>query len=45
MYVDTIEDDSALGVLTIMNTEANKMKEDYLLNFDYLYEVKTITED
>ena len=45
MYVDAIYDDSASGVLSIMNTEANKMREDYLLNFDYLYETQTITDE
>ena len=47
MYIDTIYDDSARGAISIMNTEANKMQEDYLFNFDYLHEddVATITDD
>ena len=45
MIVDTIDDDSMTGFLSITNTEANKTQEDYILNFDYLYEVGTITED
>lgn len=45
LYIDNISDDSARGELNIMNTEANKMCTDYLLNFDYLHEVATITEE
>jgi len=28
-----------------MNTEANKLKEDYLLNFEYLYKIGAITDE
>lgn len=45
LYIDNVDDDSARGQLSIMNTEANKMRTDYLLNFDYLHEVATITDE
>jgi hypothetical protein len=32
------------GQITIMDVEANKMKEDYLLNFDYLHTTGAITD-
>lgn len=31
--------------ISIMNVSANKSKEDYILNFDYLYEIGTITQE
>lgn len=43
MYVHTVEQDS--NDITIMDVDANKSREDYLLNFDYLYEVGAITEE
>ena len=45
MYVDSVEDDSIIGTLSIANTDANRIQEDYLLNFDYLHEVNTITDE
>ena len=33
------------GIDTIIDVEANKTKEDYLLNFDYLYNVNNISAD
>ena len=35
----------ASGLITILDTEANKSREDYLLNFDYLYNIGAINED
>ena len=46
MYVRSMDDDStALGEANIQDSEANMMMEDYILNFDYLYEVGAITEE
>jgi len=46
MIVENVEDaDSATGLISILNTPANAMGENYLLNFDYLYETGSITED
>jgi hypothetical protein len=32
-------------IISIMDTDVNDSKEDYLLNFDYLYSIETITKD
>lgn len=46
MYVKTLEDSNTeSGFATIMDTEANRSGEDYLLNFDYLYSIGSITEE
>ena len=46
MYVEPVTNSaSATGYTNIMNVEANKTGEDYLLNFDYLYTVGAISED
>lgn len=46
MYVRPADDESsASGLVTIMNVEANKSREDYLLNFDYLYSIGGITAE
>ena len=46
MFVQAVEDETtASGLLTIINTEANKSGEDYLLNFDYLHDIKAISEE
>ena len=46
MFVQETEYEySDSNVSTIVNAEANKTKEDYLLNFDYLKVVKGITSD
>lgn len=39
MYIPTTEDSSIVNVL------ANKAREDYILNFDYLYSIGTITKE
>ena len=41
--VDSDESDSNL--ITIMNVDANKTKEDYLLDFDYLYSIGNLTQE
>jgi len=33
------------GKVTIMSVDANKSREDYLLNFDYLYKFNIITDE
>lgn len=43
MYVRGVEENDEY--ITIMDVEANKSKEDYLMNFDYLYEIQGITEE
>ena len=43
MYVPTIEYENE--DISIINVEANKSKEDYLLNFEYLHDVQAITEE
>ena len=43
MYVHSVEENDEY--ITIMDVEANKSKEDYLMNFDYLYEIQGITEE
>ena len=40
-----IQDDGSDIPLTIMNADANKSKEDYILNFDYLYELGIISKE
>lgn len=46
MYVRSIEDDSTdSGLITIMDSEANKSREDYIFNFDYLYEIGAVDSD
>lgn len=46
MFVVPVEDEtSASGLITIADVAANKMKEDYILNFDYLYSIGTITQE
>ena len=43
MFVQSVEDDS--NVISIMDVLANKSREDYLLNFDYLHQVGTISDE
>jgi len=43
MYVQTVEEGD--NEVTIMDVDANKSKEDYLLNFDYLHEIQAITDE
>ena len=40
--VDSVESESNL--ITIMDVPANRSKEDYLLNFDYLHDIETISD-
>lgn len=46
MFVTPIEDDtSPSGLITIADVTANKIREDYILNFDYLYKIGTISQE
>ena len=46
MFVRPEEDDTTLeGLITIANSEANKTKEDYLLDFEYMYTIGAITKE
>ena len=36
---------SPTGQITIMDVDANKSREDYILNFDYLYDIGTISKE
>jgi len=46
LYVLNVDDDNTLlGYHSIMDSEANKTKEDYILNFDYLHDTGAITEE
>ena len=45
MYVTPIDDDTRLaGQITIATSDANKTREDYLLNFEYLYSIGGIDD-
>jgi hypothetical protein len=46
LFVTPIESESAPGgLITIADVPANKSGEDYILNFDYLYSIGTISEE
>ena len=46
LYVKSVSDEGSIqGTATIMNTEANKSREDYILNFDYLYKFGIISQE
>ena len=46
LYVRPVDASSDTDTsITIMNVEANKSKEDYILNFDYLHNMHTITDE
>lgn len=46
LYVKSVENQSTLlGEDSIRYCKANKMEEDYIFNFDYLYETNSITEE
>ena len=46
MFVVPIEDTtSASGLITIADEKANRSGEDYILNFDYLYSIGTISQE
>lgn len=46
MYIKELDDETTeSGKASIIDTPANKSGEDYLLNFDYLHEIGTISEE
>lgn len=46
LYISSIDSDNSLeGVINIMNSPANKIKEDYILNFDYMHKIGGITDE
>ena len=46
MFVRSVEsDDLYLGTINMMDCDANYSKEDYILNFDYLHEIGTISNE
>ena len=46
MYIQSVDDDlSDEGTVSIVNVAANKMGTDYLMNFDYLYKIGTISQE
>ena len=46
LFVKQVQDDSnSNGMLNILDVGANKSKEDYILNFDYLYQSGGITKE
>jgi hypothetical protein len=45
LFVDPIQSDTMTdGYVTIANTEANPLMDEFILNFDYLYSKGSITE-
>ena len=44
LYVQNVDNDT-MGTISIMEVDANKSKEDYLLCFDYMRDVEGINED
>lgn len=44
LFVHSVDDED-YGTLSIMNVEANKSREDYILNFDYLTKIGAINEE
>lgn len=46
MFVQPVNsNESASGLISIMGIGANKMREDYLFNFDYLHDIKAINDE
>lgn len=46
LFVKSVDDkDTASGLITILDADTNPTKEDYILNFDYLHEIGTISEE
>lgn len=46
MYVRAETDDSSVtGQISIIDTDANPTKEDYIMNFDYLHSINTISDE
>jgi len=44
MYVNSTNDNTQYSN-SIITTEANKTLEDYIMNFDYMYETGAITDE
>ena len=45
LFVQSVEDSSSVsGIISIITTSANKSRENYILNFDYLYQTGSITK-
>lgn len=45
MYVRTVDSNATdTNIISIMDVDANKSREDYILNFDYLHEIGTISD-
>ena len=44
LYVQNVDNDT-MGTISIMEVDANKSKEDYLLCFDYMRDVEGVNED
>ena len=46
MFVKSVDDEHDIsGIATIMDVDANKSGEDYVLNFDYLYSIGAINKE
>jgi len=46
MFVRSVEaEDLYTGAINIMDSDANKSKEDYVMNFDYLHDIGTISNE
>ena len=46
MFVRSVDsDDLYLGTINIMDCDANMSREDYIMNFDYLHEIGTISDE
>ena len=46
MFVKSVSDEQSIsGVTTILDVEANRSKEDYVLDFNYLYSIGAITDE
>lgn len=46
MFVRSVDaDDLYYGYISIMDCDANKTREDYIMNFDYLHEIGTISDE
>jgi len=46
MFVRSVENgDVYSNLISIMECDANYTKEDYIMNFDYLHDIGTITDE
>jgi len=45
MFVRSVESDIYKGIVNIMDCTANFSREDYIMNFDYLHDIGTITDE